>query len=237
MRHVLRFTADANIAQREFLSLVEFETKKKKAAVKEAGYYLERLTKNIDRDEQGLKNELERLASTAYVFSMSLQAEADYHRTKKDLHFLGVFKKAYKEATPFPPPADAETKSTSELRGFAVMYERSKQLTEVASELVARFERVGHQVSGHDTTALMDNEWGEEDKHFAHLVLVGKDLGITRCQSILNAPKEAVMIPEDIKRGDVLYSEDQLSFQWGTVARKEEKAARKLVKAVTSDNI
>jgi hypothetical protein len=206
--------------------------------VKEAGYYLEKLTENIDRDEQELKNELERLASTGYVFSQSLKTEADYHRVNRDLDFLGAFRKAYKVATPCPPPADAnQTKSTSELRGFAVMYERSKQLTKVASELVARFERVGQQVLGHDTTAPMDNEWEEEDKHFAHLVLVGKDLGITRCQSILNAPKEAVTIPEDIKQGDVLYSEDQPSFQWGKVARKEEKAARKLVKAVTSDAI
>jgi hypothetical protein len=56
-----------NVPCRQFFSLVEFETKKKKAAAKEAGQYLERLTKNIDRDEQELKKQLGDLTSASYV--------------------------------------------------------------------------------------------------------------------------------------------------------------------------
>ena len=64
-------TANADIVRREFLSLVEFETKKKRAAVKEAGHYLDKLMKKITHDEQDLKDKLEALAATAYVLPRS----------------------------------------------------------------------------------------------------------------------------------------------------------------------
>lgn len=117
------------------------------------------------------------------------------------------------------------------------MYKGSTLLTEVASELVARFEVVGQHVAKLDTMALMDNEWVEENKKVEHLVLVGKNLGIIRCQSILNAFKETTTVPEDMKIGEALYnhSENQRSSLWGKVAKREEKAARKLVRAIASE--
>ena len=141
---------------------------------------------------------------------------------------------AYKVATPCPSSEDAnQAKATSESRGFAFMYERSKQLTKVATGLAARFEKVSQQVAGQDTTGLLENKWGTEDAEFTHLVLIGKELGISRCQGILNAGKEVHEISAD-KGAESLYSKEQRPLQWGKVARNEEKAARKLVKAIAS---
>jgi hypothetical protein len=114
------------------------------------------------------------------------------------------------------------------------MYKRSKLLTEDALGLVATFERVSQQVADLDTTILMDNKWGEEDEKTTNLLVAGRDLGIDKYHSALMTSKEVTMNPEDMKDGETLYdhSENRVSSLWSKVARKEEKAVRKLVKAI-----
>ena len=114
------------------------------------------------------------------------------------------------------------------------MYKRSKLLTEDALGLVATFERVSQQVLDLDTTTLMDNEWGEEDEKAANLLVAGRDLGIDKYQSTLMTSKEVTRNLEDIKDGEVLYdhSENRESSLWSKVARKEEKAVGKLIRAI-----
>ena len=58
--------------RRQFLSLIEMEQKKKKAAV-DATQYLEKLAKDIDLDRQRMKKQLEDLASILYVNDQMLR--------------------------------------------------------------------------------------------------------------------------------------------------------------------
>jgi hypothetical protein len=50
------------VLRRDFLSMFEDETKKKKrAALKESGQHMEKLAKDVDRDQRYLKKQVEEL--------------------------------------------------------------------------------------------------------------------------------------------------------------------------------
>jgi hypothetical protein len=145
---------------------------------------------------------------------------------KKDVNFLGNFKRAYKAATPF----QRGDKDSSERSGFATMYDRSNLLTKNAFGLITKFEEVSQYITELDTTALMDSEWGGEDEKLANLLLIGRDVGISRCQSILMTSSEETLSPEEMIKGEDFYTGEQTGL-WGKIARKEEKAIKKLVRA------
>jgi len=54
---------------RQFLALVEFETKKKRLAGKAAAQYLDKFTQRLEESEQTLKKQLKDLSATAYAYN------------------------------------------------------------------------------------------------------------------------------------------------------------------------
>jgi len=215
---------------RQFLKLVEFESKKKKKAAKEQSEYLENFTYEVQREGHALKKQLWDGNQASYV-SHSIKcwpcSPIDQKRIKKDTKFLGTFEAAYKLARPLDNPG--------EQRGFAAMYTQSQELTKGAIDLVAKFERITKQVSDLDTIALLDNAWGEEDEALTNLLSKGKAVGIDKCRNILMNSNVEAMDPEATDAANVLFPQvkNQVSSIWGKVARKEERAVQKLVKAIT----
>lgn len=152
--------------------------------------------------------------------------EANYTSAKKDAEFLSNFRRAFKAAAPFQP----KSKSSAERTGFATMYDRSNLIKDNAFGLITKFEEVNQYISKLDTTELMDNEWGGEDEKMANLLLIGRDLGISRYRKVLMISHEDTLSAEELAEGEGFYTGEQDSL-WGKVARKEEKAVKKLIKA------
>jgi hypothetical protein len=111
------------------------------------------------------------------------------------------------------------------------MYSKSKELTAEALGLVARFDQVAQRVAELKPTGLMENEWAAEDGTAADLLAIGKRVGMNRYQSSLMASKEPPMDPDATQAAGFLYQGKgaQLPSIWGKIARKQEKATRKLV--------
>lgn len=158
------------------------------------------------------------------------EERADRSSAKKDGDFINAFKAAYSLASPFQPPSTEVNPPGDSFthRGFASMYSKSKELTAEALGLVARFDQVAQRVAELKPTGLMENEWAEEDSTAADLLAIGKRVGMNRYQSSLMASKEPPMDTDATQAAGFLYQGKRPGI-WGKIARKQEKATRKLV--------
>jgi hypothetical protein len=112
------------------------------------------------------------------------------------------------------------------------LYKKSKDLTSTAFALVAMFEEVAQRISNLDTTALIENEWEEQDIVLATLLMGGKRVGIMKYTRMLTASREKVLGGEDKDTDDLLFEEDKIDSVWGKIVRKQEKALKKQIKAI-----
>lgn len=111
------------------------------------------------------------------------------------------------------------------------MYSKSKEITANAFALIAKFEEVAKRIEEIDTTGLIENEWGEVDEKCAEMLLRGKKIGIERYRRMLNdSKKETVLEGHDKKTSAGFYREENVEGCWGRMAKKQEKALRKLGK-------
>lgn len=224
---------------RQLLALVKFGSKEKREAAKEAGAYMERFRGRVEEGERKLKGMLELGKDEAYVLSrctLKTGDGADVIREKRDKEFRRAFKESYRAASPFGERLE-ETEQRAKHCGFAAMYPRSKKLTADARALVAKFDQVAQRIEHIDTAALTANDWKEEDKATAKVLAAGKRVGMDKYQSILTASKQH-MDNEDTRVAGHLYLADPPAAGiWGKVAKKQEKAARKLVRATEMDEV
>ena len=89
----------------------------------------------------------------------------------------------------------------------------------------------------HQGTQTLQTEPSDDEKYFSHLKgsSAGKRVGMDKYQSILTASKQH-MDNEDTRVAGHLYLADPPAAGiWGKVAKKQEKAARKLVRATEMD--
>lgn len=114
------------------------------------------------------------------------------------------------------------------------MYSKSKEITATAFALVAKFEEVAKRVEEIDTTALVENEWGDQDQALRKMLLTGLSIGVDRYTRMLHDSKEeAVLEGEEKETSKVLFGEKMAEGpRWGSVARKQERALRKLGKTL-----
>jgi hypothetical protein len=162
---------------------------------------------------------------------------ADASREKRDEEFRRAFKEVYNAASPFGERLEETEQRRAKYRGFAAMYPRSKKLTVDARALVAKFDQVAQRIEDLDTAGLTANDWKEEDRATAKVLAAGKKVGMDKYQSILTASKQH-MDNEDTRVAGHLYLNDPPATGiWGKVAKKQEKAARKLVRATEMDEV
>lgn len=116
------------------------------------------------------------------------------------------------------------------------MYKKGNVLADGALQLAAKFDQVNKRVMDVDNTTLTNNDWGAEDEKIAHLITVGRDLGLEKSGGALMTSKGTTMDSADVENGEMLYDEKGKAHStWARIARKEEKAARKLIKAFSMD--
>ena len=159
---------------------------------------------------------------------------ADLGRGKWDADFIELFTDAYASSAPvgFQGLDIAQRKDSPSAHGFASLYRRSQKLTTHAHQVVERFEMASLKTSSIDTSALLANEWEREDERVAELLAIGKAVGLDKYQSSLAAGKPTEPDGDAARFAELLYggTEKNPSAGWGRVAKKHEKAARKLVK-------
>jgi hypothetical protein len=97
---------------------------------------------------------------------------------------------------------------------------------------VERFEMANANTLSMETSGLMDNEWEGEDEAVAKVLTIGKAVGLDKYQRILTACKPMEMDDNATQVNQLLYGgpEDDASVGWARIAKKQEKAARRLVK-------
>jgi len=110
-------------------------------------------------------------------------------------------------------------------------------------DLISKFEDITKMVTALDTEGLVNNDWGVKDREICGLLEAGRDVGVRKYQRILNPDKATEggevaidKVAEEVEKR--LYgkeSEVQVKGAWGKVARKQEKAAKKLIKAFEMD--
>jgi hypothetical protein len=156
-----------------------------------------------------------------------------YDREKRDEKFLETFKAAYGASQ-----SHVSVQSDGTLQDFAANYEKSKEIISTAFELVAKFEDVAHRIEKIDTTALIENEWGDQDQAFAVILQEGKNIGVKRYRRMLNDGKEVVLEEEAKGTANMFFEErrekGEYNAVWGKVVKRQEKAFRKLGKIVGS---
>ena len=111
------------------------------------------------------------------------------------------------------------------------MHKKNREIISTAFTLVAKFEEVEERISGLDTTALIQNEWGNEDEAYVDLLTKGKELGIERYRRMLMHTKEKTFAEED-QETKGFFDEQAKARGWGKVIKKQEKAFHKLAKTV-----
>lgn len=157
-------------------------------------------------------------------------------RNWRDTEFLETFKAAYgasRSHISVAQPSQVNGASSASSQDFAAMYKKSKEITTAAFALVAKFEEVVQRIERLDTTALIENEWGEQDEVFAGLLLEGKRIGVERYRRMLAASKEQALGEDDKVTADLFFNErDNVEGVWGKVVKKQEKALKKLVNTI-----
>ena len=133
-----------------------------------------------------------------------------------------------------PPP---QTQHTQEPTGitdpyFANLYFRSRAMTADALEVVSRFEKANEITCAIETSAFMDNDWGEDNETAAKVLAIGHQVGMDRVEALLAGEAAPDVEPADAVFANAIYAsvEDAGSAGWGQMARKLLKVQKKQVR-------
>ncbi|KAJ5038119.1 uncharacterized protein L3040_006988 [Drepanopeziza brunnea f. sp. 'multigermtubi'] len=206
----------------QFLALVEFESKKKRRAAQATSKYMERLEDNIGLSEDHLRKLLRHLSADA---------------TKKDTDFIEAFKDAYAASRPLPPSQNTAGNSSGE-SSFATLYGRGKEILRTTQLNIQKFETLGAKTARIDTSGLMDNDWLADDEQTAGILETGRKYGLEKYAAMLRGSEDPVVEEEAAVYVGMIYRdlEADASRSWGRIAKKQEKSARRLYKAIAAED-
>lgn len=198
----------------QLLAIAKLRSKGKKEAVREAEEYLNGFEKRVREGRQIVEKRIAELCEQA---------------AKKDVEFLTSFKTAYKSMSLLT----SQPKGNEGRNGFSALFERNKNLTTKAWSLINNFQHISQHVKNLDTKKFVQNNWKQEDKSLAKLLKTGKKVGMEKAQVVVTASKQTRRDAGETLAEKVLYDEEtSIKEGWGKVARKQEKAMRKLARSL-----
>ncbi len=154
---------------------------------------------------------------------------------------MEAFQNAYAASRPLTAPRNmaAQGELLSHDISFATLYDRSQEIIAAAKLIVQKFESANEKTYKIDTTALLNNSWGAENESMANLLGIGHRVGLERFEAMLVGSDAPEVEEGDVALIDMLYKsaekEKNNLMPWGKIARKQEKSARKLIKAIAVD--
>ncbi|CAG8954825.1 hypothetical protein HYFRA_00008510 [Hymenoscyphus fraxineus] len=203
----------------QFLALVEYESKKKKAASKASASYLDKFNQQLKDDEQKLKKQLQ-------VFNEEC--------SKLDENFADDFREAFIASRPSESQADETEEATSTPDGhFCKKYDESRAITKSAKTMLARFEK-DSKMSG--TVDLpLQSSWDDQNARAAKILKIGQKVGLEKHKSLMVQTKveeEFTIEEESIPAVEEIYEGlGQAYVGWGRIAKRQDRGLRKISKA------
>ncbi|PMD65912.1 uncharacterized protein K444DRAFT_624453 [Hyaloscypha bicolor E] len=206
---------EGRLESQQFLALVEFESKKKRKAAKSANEYMDKFTNGISNADQALKKRRDSLNAAS---------------AKLDNDFLEAFTNSYASSRPTAPQIDTSRGrvSASEV-SFAVLYERSKQITANAFALIEQFEKANEKTVKIELADLMTNDWGEEIRTAEEVIEAGHIAGLQKYDALVQGGDPEIDGNMAVY-AEAIYKQEIPGVGWGRMARKQEKAFKKIDK-------
>ncbi|KAE9375440.1 hypothetical protein N431DRAFT_463523 [Stipitochalara longipes BDJ] len=201
----------------QFLALVEFESKKKRKAAKAVTEYMDKFTNAINNAEQALKKRRD-LLNVASI--------------KLDNDFLECFTNSYTSSRPTAPPSAevSRNKPTAPEASFAIRYERSKQITANAFNLIEGFEKANEKTVKIELTELMTSDWDQENDTAENVIAAGRIAGLQKYEALAGGAGEPEVEEHIVVFADAVYKHEIPGVGWGRMTRKQEKAFKKVNK-------
>jgi hypothetical protein len=117
--------------------------------------------------------------------------------------------------------------------GFAALFQRDKKVTSAGWSLIENFQRISQHIKNLDTKSITKNNWKQEDKDLIELLQAGKKVGMEKARAVVTAQKQTRLNGLEKIAEKVLYDEEtEIKGSWGEVAKKQEKALKKLARSV-----
>ncbi|EPQ66309.1 BgtAc-30250 [Blumeria graminis f. sp. tritici] len=160
----------------------------------------------------------------------SLARGTNVHSTEQEGDFLSAFQVAYALSRPSP----ASSRAADGL-AFASLYPHFQALVANAQHSIQQCELLDHRISQVQTAELLGGlKWGEEHAEVEELLRLGQRLGRQKYEALIKGIDAPEAPSPQMER---LYGPEQTvsSAAWGSVARKQMRALRKLLKATNSE--
>ncbi|TGO20127.1 hypothetical protein BTUL_0001g01380 [Botrytis tulipae] len=198
-------------ASNDFLELDNLERKKKKSAERAKAQFMEKFIGAVERDVKDFKE---------------AAAELEREVSVENNDFLEDFHAAYSLSAPF------KTVSFD----FSLNHRRGRIMITRALELSSQFDNLAKKDIAKELAGLFGNEWSKEDEEIAKMLELGKMVGLSKFECIVNASKPEILETDALEVSKKFFPvvEEESSTGWGKEAKKHERAHKKLLKAFES---
>jgi hypothetical protein len=143
---------------------------------------------------------------------------------KLDNDFLEAFTNSYTSSRP-TAPSSSET-------SFSARYQRGKQITAYAYNLIERFEKDNDETVKIEVTGLTTNSWVKEYKDVENVITAGRDVGLQKYEALADGVGEPEIDEDMVEFVKSIYKPEHQppGIGWGRMARKQDKALKKVDK-------
>ncbi|PMD45057.1 hypothetical protein L207DRAFT_507973 [Hyaloscypha variabilis F] len=205
------------LESQQFLAIMELESKKKRKAAKAANEFMDKFMNGINNEEQALKKRRDTLSAAS---------------TKFENDFLECFTNAYASSRPTAPPSGEVHKGRTPATetSFAARYDRSKQITANAFNLIGGFEKANENTVKIELSGFMISDWDQEHDTAERVLTAGRDAGLQKYDALAEGAEEPEIEEDVILYVKAVYKHEIPGVGWGRMARKQEKAYKKVDK-------
>lgn len=156
-------------------------------------------------------------------------------RTARNDEFFRSFRVAYSSVLKTGPSKESTLISLNQGKDAHKLYQKSIIVMKKAMSLASYSQLSEASIVAHDTAMSVSTNWKLEINHTKDVLEMGRQVGIERVAGILGIHRdeqtdaEALNVVEHLFEKKIEASEE---LNWATIARKQEKAVRKLVKVL-----
>jgi hypothetical protein len=168
----------------------------------------------------------------------SYNSETYSNSVKLDNDFLESFTKSYGSSRPTAPRSDTSRGKilASEIL-FAVLYERSKQITANAFKLIENFEQTNETTIKTKLADWITSGWEQEYHTVEKVIEAGHIAGLQMYEALADGEGEPEIHENMAVYTEAIYKQHIQGVGWGRMARKQEKAFKKIDKNLSEEII
>jgi hypothetical protein len=111
-----------------------------------------------------------------------------------------------------------------------VLYERSKQITANAFNLIDNFEKANEKTVKIELMDLVVNDWEQENNTAEEVIEAGRIAGLQKYEALAEGAGEPEIDENIAVYAEAIYKQEIPGVGWGRMARKQDKAFKKVDK-------